>query len=102
MRTIEGLYDSKQIEHFCRRWSVVQLSLFGSVTRDDFLPESDVDVLVRFAPGRTLTLDSYTTMREELSALFAGREIDLVEEGRLADPYRRYEILRTREVIYGR
>lgn len=86
---------------FCQKWHVAELSLFGSILRDDFRPDSDVDVLVRFEPPHTLTLDSYTDMREELSALFGGREIDLVEERRLADPYRRHEILSTREIVYA-
>lgn len=101
MRTMQQFCDPERIEHFCRAWGVAELSLFGSVLRGDFQPESDVDVLVQFVGGQTLTLDSYTAMREELSAVFNGREIDLVEMRRLVDPYRRHEILRTREVIYG-
>ena len=101
MRTMQQLCDPERLELFCRAWGVVELSLFGSVLRDDFRSDSDVDVLVQFADQRTLTLESYTAMREELSALFNGRTIDLVEMRRLADPYRRHEILRTREIIYG-
>jgi len=80
---------------------VTELSLFGSVLRDDFRADSDFDVLVTFEEGQTLTLDSYTDMSEELSQLFQGRRIDLVESARLADPYRRHEVLRTRESIYA-
>jgi uncharacterized protein len=102
MRAMQELIDPGQLDRFCRTWGVVELSLFGSILHDGFKPESDVDVLVRFENNRTLTLESYTDMREELSHLFGGREIDLVEVARLADPYRRHEILRTREIIYAR
>ena len=75
--------------------------MFGSALRNDFHPHSDIDILIEFAGLQALTLESYTQMREELSAIFNGREIDLVEKKRLIDPYRRHEILRTREVIYA-
>ena len=93
--------DRDRLAAFCRKHGVAELSLFGSVLRDDFRSDSDVDVLVQFQDGKTLTLDSYVEMREELSRLFDGREVDLVEQRRLADPYRRHEIMRTREAIYG-
>jgi len=93
--------DREGIEAFCRRWGVREFSLFGSILREDFGSGSDVDVLVTFSEGGTLTFESYVGMCEELAELFGGREIDLVETGRLADPYRRHEILRTREVVYS-
>lgn len=101
MRTLPLDIHHDEIAGFCRRHEVAELSLFGSILREDFGPASDVDVLVRFESGRTLTLDSYTDMCDELSVLFGGRGVDLVEEGRLVDPYRRFEILRTRESIFG-
>jgi predicted nucleotidyltransferase len=101
MLTIPLQFDQHQLSAFCRKWSLSDLSLFGSVLRPDFHPDSDVDVLVTFKEGHTLTLESYTDMREELSAIFGGRPIDLVETRRLADSYRRHEILRTRESIYA-
>jgi hypothetical protein len=94
-------FDRNELAAFCGRHNVAELSLFGSILRDDFRPNSDVDVLVRFQSGKTLSLESYIRMREELSALFEDREVDLVEAKRLVDPYRRHEIMRTREVIYG-
>ena len=101
MRAAAPSINHKQIEQFCRKWAVAELSLFGSVLRNDFGSQSDVDVLVRFEGDKTLTLESYTAMREDLSLIFGGREVDLVEVRRLVDPYRRYEILRTREVVYA-
>ena len=101
MRALPVRVNQEDLAAFARKWGVRELSLFGSILREDFGPGSDVDVLVTFGAGGTLTLESYVGMREELSALFGGREIDLVEAGRLADPYRRHEILRTHEAIYA-
>ena len=91
----------KQIEEFCRKHGVTELSIFGSVLRDDFGPDSDVDVLITLQPGQTMTLEKYLDMRDELSQMFGGREIDLVQKRLLKNPYRRHEILTTREVLYG-
>lgn len=101
MRTLPVNINQQDLATFARKWGVREVSLFGSILRDDFGPASDVDVLVTFGEGGTLTLDSYVGMREELSAIFGGRKIDLVEKDRLADPYRRHEILRTHEAIYA-
>jgi len=84
----------------CRRWRVQELSLFGSALRDDFGPESDLDFLVSFAPDAQWELFDLIDMREELAQAF-GRPVDLVEKEALRNPWRRYEILRTREVIYA-
>jgi uncharacterized protein len=66
------------IEDFCRRWRISELALFGSVLRDDFRPDSDVDVLVTFAPGAHWSLFDMVRMQKELEAVL-GREVDLVE-----------------------
>ena len=89
------------IEAFCRRWNVAELSLFGSALRDDFRPDSDVDVLVHFGPGGEMTFEGFLDMRDELSALFGGREVDLVERRLVRKPFRRHEILTTRRVLYA-
>jgi uncharacterized protein len=88
------------IEAFCRRWEIRELSLFGSVLREDFSPESDVDVLIEFDPAARPDLHDFMDMREELSGLL-GRKVDLVGRGGLRNPFRRAEILRTRRVVYG-
>lgn len=62
----------------CRRSRVRRLSLFGSVLRDDFGPDSDVDVLVEFEPGAGPTLFTLEDLRRDLSGLLGGRPIDLV------------------------
>ncbi len=68
-------FDPERIAEFCRRHHITRLSLFGSVLRDDFSPESDVDVLVEFQPGRTPGL-RFFTIQEDLTQLF-GRRVDL-------------------------
>ncbi len=88
-----------RIELFCRRWKIREFSLFGSVLRADFGPHSDVDVLVSFEPAAEWDLFHLVEMRDELIALF-GRDVDLVEQEGLRNPFRRRTILDTREVIY--
>lgn len=90
----------EQIAEFCRKWKIRQFSLFGSVLREDFRPDSDVDVLVSFQPDSTWDLLDTVDMRDELMALF-GREVDFVEEGGLRNPFRRVGILFTRQVVYA-
>jgi len=89
------------IEQFCRKWKLRELSVFGSVLREDFQPASDVDVLVTFAPGSTMTFESFLEMREELSRMFGGREIDLIQKRLLRNPFLRERILTTRKVLYA-
>jgi len=91
---------SERLEAFCRKWRVRELSLFGSVLRDDFGPESDVDLLVSFADDAPWSLWDLTTMRDELSAI-VGCPVDLVEREGLRNPFRRHRILKTRKVIYA-
>ncbi|HEX8323610.1 MAG TPA: nucleotidyltransferase domain-containing protein [Tepidisphaeraceae bacterium] len=86
---------------FCNKFGIAEVSLFGSILRDDFGPDSDVDVLIALKPGYELTIDTYLAMRDELSALFDGREIDLTQKSLLTNPFRRHEILRTRQVLYA-
>jgi len=92
---------TKQIEDFCRKYGVVEFSLFGSILHADFGPDSDIDVLIALEPGRTMTLEIYLDMRNDLSAMFDGREIDLVQKRLLTNPFRRREILATRRVLYA-
>ncbi|HTX91416.1 MAG TPA: nucleotidyltransferase family protein [Anaerolineales bacterium] len=90
----------KKIDEFCLRWKVVEFSLFGSVLREDFRPDSDVDVLVSFAPDAKVSLFDLVEMQDELKAIFK-REVDLVEKDALENPFRRREILNTAQVIYA-
>jgi predicted nucleotidyltransferase len=88
-----------EVASFCHRWKIHELSLFGSVLRDDFGPTSDIDVLVSFDDDAQWSLWDFTTMQDELGALF-GRRVDLVERDGLRNPFRRHRILETRRVMY--
>jgi len=88
-----------QIIDFCQRWQVVEFALFGSVIGEHFRPDSDVDVLVSFAPNARWSLFDLVTMQDELKEIF-GRKVDLVEREGLVNPFRRQAILNSREVIY--
>jgi hypothetical protein len=88
------------IAAFCRKWKIAELALFGSAPRDDFRPDSDVHVLVTFAPDAPWSLFEWADMTDELGAIF-GREVDLVEKDGLRNPFRRHAILSTRRVIYA-
>jgi len=92
--------DQDVLAAFCRKWRIRELSLFGSALRDDFGPKSDLDFLVSFEPEARLDIDILLDMKEELEAQF-GRPVDVVEKEALRNPWRKYEILRTREVIYA-
>jgi len=87
------------VAKLCRRWKIKRLSLFGSVLRDDFGAESDIDVLVAFRDDAPWSLWDWIEMTDEMRILF-GREVDVVEESGLTNPFRRQRILETREVIY--
>jgi len=89
----------EQIAAFCRRNHVRSLALFGSVLREDFHPDSDVDVLVEFEPGARVGFLALGRMQRELSALF-GRPVDLVPRDGLK-PMVREEVLPGAEVLYA-
>jgi len=78
----------------------VEFSLFGSILREDFRPESDVDVLVTFAPEAQVSLFDLVQMQIELESLF-GRPVDVVEKDALRNPFRKREILSTAQVVYA-
>ena len=86
-----------EIDAFCRRNHIRRLALFGSVLRDDFTPNSDVDVLVEFEPGKTPGF-AFIAVQDELSELL-GREVDLNTPDCLSK-YFRDEVLATAEVLY--
>jgi predicted nucleotidyltransferase len=78
MKTQNVDIPKETIAHFCQHWHIVKLSLFGSVLRDDFRPESDIDVLVEFHPGHIPGFLKLHRIQEELSSLLGNRQIDLV------------------------
>lgn len=91
----------KKIAEFCKRWRITEFSLFGSVLREDFRPDSDIDVLVSIDPGAHIGLLELAQMQIELEKMFK-RPVDLVEKDALRNPYRRSEILKTAQVIYAK
>lgn len=93
-------FDFKKITAFCKRWKISEFSFFGSVLRNDFRPDSDVDVLVSFQPNAGWSLFDLVSMQEELEAMFK-RKVDLVEKEALRNPYRRHSILTGREILYA-
>lgn len=90
---VDGIAD------FCRRWHLRKLALFGSVLRDDFQPDSDIDVLVEFEPGHCVGLITFANMQNELTDLL-GRNVDLNTPGSLSR-YFRDEVLSEAETVYG-
>ena len=93
----------EQVREFCRRWNIVELSLFGSLLREDFRPGSDVDVLVAFAPDAKWTLFDLVHMEDELAEIF-GHKVDLVLKSgieRSENWIRRRAILDSAQVVYA-
>ncbi len=87
-----------QVAEFCRRHYVRKLALFGSVLREDFRPDSDVDVLVEFEPGHVPGL-AFLTMQQELSAVL-GRNVDL-NTPKFLSRYFRDQVQSEAEVLYA-
>jgi len=92
--------DRDRIAAFCEKWKITEFALFGSVLRDDFGPDSDVDVLVTFAADAEWSLFDVVDMQEELAEMF-GRHVDLVDRRALKNPFRRHHILTHHEVIHA-
>lgn len=93
----------KEIAEFCDRWQVTEFALFGSVLRDDFRPDSDIDVMVQFHPKARPTFSSLEQMEAELEAIFH-RDIDLITRQGIETSrnyLRRHEILSSAQVIYA-
>ena len=90
----------EKIAAFCRKWKITEFAVFGSVLREDFRSDSDVDVLVSFEQNAGGSLMDIVAMKDELK-LVVGREVDLVEEGAVRNPFRRHSIMTNREVLYA-
>ena len=90
--------SAQQLEAFCRRHHIRKLALFGSVLRDDFGPDSDVDVLVEFEPGHVPGL-AFFDMEAELAHII-GRQVDL-NTPQFLSRYFRDTVLEEAEVLYA-
>jgi predicted nucleotidyltransferase len=93
-------FDDAALADFCRRWKIQEFALFGSVLRDDFRPDSDVDVLVSLEPNHGLSLFDWVDMIDELKQLL-GRHVDVVEKSTIRNPFRRHSILTNNRVVYA-
>ena len=91
--------SEERLVEFCRTNGIQQLSLFGSVLRDDFGPESDVDVLVEFKPGTRIGLIQLGRLEFELGKIF-GRKVDLNTPGFISKHFRP-EVMAEREIRYA-
>jgi len=89
-----------QLTAFCQRYRVRKLSLFGSALRDDFGPESDIDILVEFEPAARISFFDMVTMELELTDIM-GRQVDLRTPEELSR-YFRQKVLDSAEVLYER
>ncbi len=92
-----------QITAFCTKWQVTEFALFGSVLRDDFRPDSDIDVLVEFSPNAKRGLTETIQMCDELEVIF-DRKVDLIVKSAIARSenwLRRQNILESAQTIYA-
>jgi uncharacterized protein len=93
----------EKIVEFCDRWQVIEFALFGSVLRDDFRPDSDIDVMVMFHPDAHPTFFTLDEMERELMSIFQ-RDVDLITRQGIENSrnyLRRREILSSAQVIYA-
>lgn len=93
-------FDRQKVAAFCQKWMVVELALFGSVLRDDFRADSDVDVLVTFAPDAPWSYWDWPNMMDDLQAIFS-HKIDMVEKRSITNPWRRHHVMHHHEVVYA-
>jgi len=89
-----------QIRQFCDRFGVEEFSLFGSVLRPDFRPDSDIDIMLKFRPGHGFTFENTPDTFDALKQIF-GRDVDVIEKGRIRNPFRRHAIMSSYRVIHA-
>lgn len=99
MNGLRANVDAERLAEVCRRWGIRELAIFGSALREDFGPDSDVDLLVDFEPGTILGFRIFALERE-LSHLFSGRRIDLVPR-KFLHPRLRQRILAEAQTQYA-
>lgn len=93
----------EKVAEFCDRWQVTEFALFGSVLRDDFRPDSDIDVMVQFNPDAHPTFRTLDQMEAELNTVFR-RDVDLITRQGIETSrnyLRRHEILSSAQIIYA-
>ena len=103
MAIVQLPIPKREIAAFCKRWKVVELSLFGSAVRSDFSPDSDIDTLISFSSQSEWSLFDHIQMKQELKELF-GRDVDLITQRALEQSHNellRAEILESAQVVYA-
>ncbi len=98
--SLQMTVSRKRIAAFCREHGIRRLAIFGSALRDDFRPDSDIDVLVEFEPDHIPGLLGIARMERELSSLFEGRKVDLRTPEDLSR-YFRQSVVEEAEVQYA-
>jgi hypothetical protein len=88
------------IAEFCRKWQIIEFALFGSAARGELRPDSDIDVMVQFAPEARHGLYELVDIQAELEAMFE-RRVDVAEKGTIRNPYRLQSIDRDLTVLYA-
>ncbi len=94
--------STEEIARFCQRWNITEIALFGSVLSDRFHADSDIDILIRFAPNARQGLLTIAKIKHELEDSI-GREVDIAVKESIENSenwIRRQEILKTAQVIY--
>ena len=99
MSTIQIKFDRTRIMDFCHQWKVARMAFFGSVLRDDFRPDSDVDVMIAFHANAKWSLFDIVDMKLELEQIFK-RDVDILEEGTVRNPIKLRCINENIEVVY--
>ena len=99
MATIHIDLNRPRIVEFCRKWKITRMAFFGSVLRDDFRPDSDVDVMVSFKPDSQWSLFDVVDMKFELEEIFK-RGVDIIEEGTISYPIKHRCVYENLEVVY--
>jgi hypothetical protein len=96
-----GLDVSREtLAHFCQKWQIIEFALFGSAARGELRPDSDIDVMVQFAPEARHGLYELVDIEAELQAMF-GREVDVLTTKEIRNPFRRRSIMRDMTVLYA-
>ncbi len=95
-------YSPDAVAAFCEKHQVTELSLFGSVLREDFTLNSDIDVMIVFKrDAEGITFENLPDMLDELEAIFGGRRVDVVERRHVTNPFKRHHILTNRRIIHA-
>jgi predicted nucleotidyltransferase len=106
VETIEKLQKNgvflnySDVSRLCKKYCIIELSIFGSSIRDDFTQNSDVDILVSFEHNSKITLFDIMELEKEFSEIL-NKKVDIVEKESLKNPIRKNKILSTREIIYA-